>query len=50
MALPRNGREPLEGHHRYTKVKDLNKGSYGFVQLAHDRLTAEQVKLVPTLG
>ena len=26
------GPSALEGHHRYQYVRDLNKGSYGFVQ------------------
>ena len=26
--------DPLKGHAYYTKVKDLNKGSYGFVQVS----------------
>ena len=26
-------KEPLEGHSRYEKVKNLNQGSYGFVQV-----------------
>ena len=38
-----NQGEPLQGHYRYTKLKDLNKGTYGFVQLALDRLTGDQV-------
>ncbi|KAK9816381.1 hypothetical protein WJX74_001337, partial [Apatococcus lobatus] len=28
--------EPLLGHPRYRKIKDLNKGTFGFVQLAVD--------------
>lgn len=39
-----SGAEPLQGHYRYTKLKDLNKGTYGFVQLALDRLTGDQVQ------
>ena len=39
-----SGGEPLQGHYRYTKLKDLNKGTYGFVQLALDRLTGDQVQ------
>ena len=27
-----HGPGPLAGHHKYEFVKDLNKGSYGFVQ------------------
>ena len=27
------GAAPLAGHHKYAFVKDLNKGSYGFVQV-----------------
>ena len=35
--------EPLQGHKRYKKLYYLNKGSYGFVQLALDQYTGEQV-------
>lgn len=44
MALSNNGSEPLEGNRRYQKVKDLNRGSYGFVQLAYDTLGKEYVR------
>ena len=27
------GPGPLAGHHKYQYIKDLNKGSYGFVQV-----------------
>ncbi|KAG2451391.1 hypothetical protein HYH02_003992 [Chlamydomonas schloesseri] len=33
--------EPLVGHPRYEKIKDLNSGTFGFVQLARDKLTGE---------
>ena len=26
-------KEPLDGHPRYEKIKNLNQGSYGFVQV-----------------
>jgi hypothetical protein len=35
--------EPLQGNKRYKKLHYLNKGSYGFVQLALDQYTGEQV-------
>ena len=44
MAFPRLASEPLADHPRYTKLKDLNKGSYGFVQLAHDKIANEDVR------
>ena len=38
-------REPLDGlqRSRYRKIKDINSGSYGFVQLCQDTRTNEQV-------
>ncbi|GIL70722.1 hypothetical protein Vretimale_3824 [Volvox reticuliferus] len=33
--------EPLDKHPRYEKIKDLNSGTFGFVQLARDRDTGE---------
>jgi serine/threonine-protein kinase SRK2 len=35
--------EPLEGNEKYEKVRDINRGSYGFVQLARDRQDGQQV-------
>ena len=42
---PSAKREPLDGLHRsrYIKIKDINSGSYGFVQLCQDTRTNEQV-------
>ncbi|KAI3438615.1 hypothetical protein D9Q98_001038 [Chlorella vulgaris] len=37
--------EPLEGHVRYQKIKDLNSGTFGFVQLALDRTTGRNVAI-----
>lgn len=37
--------EPLEQHARYRKVKDLNEGTFGFVQLALDLQTNSQVAI-----
>lgn len=37
--------EPLEGHPKYQKVKDLNSGTFGFVQLALDKTTGRQVAI-----
>ena len=49
MAFPRLASEPLADHPRYTKLKDLNKGSYGFVQLAHDKIANEDVRQSSTV-
>lgn len=40
---------PLEGHIRYEKVRDIGKGSQGFVLLANDKFAGERVaiKCVP---
>lgn len=35
--------EPLEGHPRYEKIRDLNSGTFGFVQLARDKQTGELI-------
>ena len=42
---PAAKREPLDGLQpsRYRKIKDINSGSYGPVQLCHDNRTNEQV-------
>lgn len=42
---PAAKREPLDGlqRSRYSKIKDINSGSYGFVQLCQDSRTNEQV-------
>lgn len=39
--------EPLDGtqRSRYSKIKDINSGSYGFVQLCQDNRTGEQVAI-----
>lgn len=42
---PPPGIEPLRNHPRYTKIADLNRGSYGFVQLARDNATGEEVAI-----
>lgn len=36
---------PLEGHIRYEKVKDIGKGSQGFVLLANDKFAGERVAI-----
>ena len=36
MAAPAAGSDPLAGHPRYRKIKDINKGSFGFVVLAEN--------------
>ena len=37
--------EPLMEHTRFRKVKDINAGSFGFVQLAVDLEHGEQVRV-----
>ncbi|KAL4434192.1 hypothetical protein ABPG75_000633 [Micractinium tetrahymenae] len=37
--------DPLAGHPRYRKIKDINKGSFGFVVLAENLETREQVAI-----
>ncbi|KAK9840995.1 hypothetical protein WJX81_004902 [Elliptochloris bilobata] len=37
--------EPLEGNAKYEKVRDINRGSYGFVQLARDRSDGTQIAI-----
>jgi serine/threonine-protein kinase SRK2 len=36
---------PLEGHPRYQWLEDLNRGTFGFVQLAYDRVSRQQVAI-----
>jgi hypothetical protein len=43
-TMSRNGAEPLLGNTRYLKIQDINRGSYGFVQLAYDRIAKEKVR------
>ena len=31
------GKDPLSGHSKYEKVKDLSAGAFGFVQLARNK-------------
>ncbi|CAL8464870.1 g4405 [Coccomyxa elongata] len=45
MASHANIQDPLAGHPRYTKIRDLNRGSYGFVQLAYDKTTGMEVAI-----
>ena len=35
--------DPVAGHPRYQKIKDLNEGTFGFVQLGFDKKTNAQV-------
>lgn len=37
--------EPLQGHPKYEKVKELNSGTFGFVQLCKDKTTNELVAI-----
>ncbi|KAL4521907.1 hypothetical protein Ndes2437B_g07672 [Nannochloris sp. 'desiccata'] len=37
--------DPLENHPKYQKLKDLNSGTFGFVQLALDKTTGRQVAI-----
>ncbi|KAK9828792.1 hypothetical protein WJX72_002102 [[Myrmecia] bisecta] len=39
------GEQPLAGHPTYQKVKDLNAGAFGFVQLAQNKFTGELVAI-----
>lgn len=43
MATP--AADPLAGNTRYRKIKDINKGSFGFVVLAENLETREQVAI-----
>ena len=47
MADPgvRDGREPLTGHEKYEKLKDLSAGAFGFVQLARNKRTGQHVAI-----
>ncbi|GFH29451.1 sulfur stress regulator, partial [Haematococcus lacustris] len=45
MAMKAGRPEPLEGHPKYIKLKDLNSGTFGFVQLCQDRTTGELVAI-----
>ncbi|KAK9830625.1 hypothetical protein WJX81_006668 [Elliptochloris bilobata] len=36
---------PLQGHPKYQKIRDLDKGTFGFVQQAVDLTTGEQVAI-----
>ena len=35
--------DPLSGHPRYKPIRDLNSGTFGFVQLAMDTQTQQEV-------
>ena len=45
MAPPGMGTDPLADHPKYEKVKDLNAGAFGFVQLARNRATGRHVAI-----
>jgi hypothetical protein len=47
MADPgvRDGKEPLVGHEKYEKLKDLSAGAFGFVQLARNKRTGQHVAI-----
>ena len=38
-------KDPLQGNRKYEKIKDLNAGAFGFVQLARDKETGEKVAI-----
>ena len=38
-------KNPLQGNRKYEKIKDLNAGAFGFVQLARDKETGEKVAI-----
>jgi len=37
--------EPLAGHEKYERVRHLNAGAFGFVQLARNRRTGRHVAI-----
>lgn len=37
--------EPLQGHPKYEKIKDLNSGTFGFVQLCKNKLDNTDVAI-----
>jgi len=39
--MSRSKPEPLSGHPKYEKIKDLNSGTFGFVQLCRDKASGE---------
>jgi serine/threonine-protein kinase SRK2 len=39
------GLDPLAGHPKYRKIRDLGEGSYGFVQLARDMQANQDVAI-----
>ena len=41
----RGSKNPLENNSKYEKVKDLNAGAFGFVQLAKEKETGERVAI-----
>ncbi|PRW59234.1 sulfur stress regulator [Chlorella sorokiniana] len=45
MAQQAAPADPLAGHPRYRKIKDINKGSFGFVVLAENLESREQVAI-----
>ena len=42
LRLPQQ--DPLDGHHKYVKMKNISSGSYGFVVLAREWRTNELVR------
>ena len=38
-------KNPLEHNSKYEKIKDLNAGAFGFVQLAREKETGERVAI-----
>lgn len=44
-GMDENALDPLAGHPRYQKIKHLGEGSYGFVQLAFDKQTQQEVAI-----
>lgn len=43
QGAERTESEPLDNNEKYIKVRDINRGSYGFVQLARDRADCTEV-------
>ena len=45
MSSGKTRAEPLHGHPKYEKIKDLNSGTFGFVQLCKNKLDNSDVAI-----
>ncbi len=45
MPVVQKVSDPLQDNNKYEKVKDLNSGSFGFVQHARNKHTGEDVAI-----